>query len=60
MKKLASMVSVLFLIMLISSVLKSCSKEDNSGYRVYTIDKGDHYSDGPIDKLFGNDNKADS
>ena len=38
--------------------LNSCSKKDDSGYRVYTIDKGNHYSDGPIDKLFGNDNKS--
>ena len=58
MKKLAIIASVLFLLMF--SVLISCNKEDNSGYRVYTIDKGNHYSDGPIDKLFGNDNKADS
>ena len=60
MKKLATIVSVLFSVMLISSILKSCSKEDDSGYRVYTIDKGNHYSDGPIDKLFGNDNKSTS
>lgn len=40
--------------------LFSCNKENADGYRVYTIDRGDHYSDGPIDKLFGNDNRADS
>ena len=40
--------------------LFSCNKENADGYRVYTIDKGNHYSDGPIDKLFGNNNRADS
>ena len=40
--------------------LFSCNKENADGYRVYTIDRGDHYSDGPIDKLFGNNNRADS
>ena len=40
--------------------LFSCNKENADGYRVYTIDRGDHYSDGPIDKLFGNNNKTDS
>jgi hypothetical protein len=47
-------------VLLILLVLIGCSKEDENGYRVYTIDRGNHYSDGPIDKLFGNDNKADS
>ena len=46
------------LILLLS--LFSCNKENADGYRVYTIDRGDHYSDGPIDKLFGNNNRADS
>jgi hypothetical protein len=40
--------------------LFSCNKENADGYRVYTIDRGNHYSDGPIDKLFGNNNRADS
>ena len=40
--------------------LFSCNKENADGYRVYTIDRGDHYSDGPIDKLFGNNNRATS
>ena len=40
--------------------LFNCNKENADGYRVYTIDKGNHYSDGPIDKLFGNNNRADS
>ena len=39
-------------------VLIGCNKEDKNGYRVYTIDRGSHYSDGPIDKLFGNNNRA--
>jgi len=47
---------VLFILL----ILISCNKEDENGYRVYTIDRGNHYSDGPIDKLFGNDNKATS
>ena len=47
-------------VLLILLVLISCNKEDEDGYRVYTIDRGSHYSDGPIDKLFGNDNRADS
>ena len=47
---------VLFILL----VLIGCKKTDDDGYRVYTIDRGNHYSDGPIDKLFGNDNKADS
>ena len=38
--------------------LASCSKEDEDGYRVYTINQGSHYSDSPLDKLFGNNNKA--
>jgi len=38
--------------------LFSCNKENADGYRVYTIDRGNHYSDGPIDKLFGNNNRA--
>ena len=45
---------VLFILL----VLIGCNKEDENGYRVYTIDRGNHYSDGPIDKLFGNDNRA--
>ena len=40
--------------------LFSCNKENADGYRVYTIDRGNHYSDGPIDKLFGNNNRAES
>jgi hypothetical protein len=47
---------VLFILL----VLIGCNKEDENGYRVYTIDRGNHYSDGPIDKLFGNDNRANS
>ena len=47
-------------VLLILLVLIGCNKEDEDGYRVYTIDKGNHYSDGPLDKLFGNDNRADS
>ena len=47
-------------ILLILLVLIGCNKEDKNGYRVYTIDRGSHYSDGPLDKLFGNDNRANS
>ena len=48
------------LIMSLYFLFTSCKKIDENGFKTYTISKGSHYSDGKIDKLWGNDNRKNS
>ena len=58
----ATVVAFIYYILIMSLyfLFTSCKKIDENGFKTYIINQGSHYSNGKLDKLYGNDNKENS
>lgn len=61
-KRQAIAISVIWYILAMSLyfVFTSCKKVDENGFKTYIINQGSHYSNGKLDKLYGNNNRKNS
>ena len=61
-KRQAIAISVIWYILAMSLyfVFTSCKKVDENGFKTYIINQGNHYSNGKLDKLYGNNNRKNS
>jgi hypothetical protein len=61
-KRQAIAIAIIWYILAMSLyfLFSSCKKVDENGFKTYIINQGSHYSNGKLDKLYGNDNRNNS